>query len=448
MYNSYAKSIEEVSKINILTKQDEENRISTLDNDQVSSKLRAIFNVDPQVQASMYEYTDLYPMISSIFEDPFEMLDAKGTKWVVHLVPCSQKAPHELERYMPEAILAPPGTIYLLVSGDDTTILLKDEQNQLHGDEGDVNACDTSITKHMGHEFLVFLKAAGLIELAKTLKIFYDSVEVSYTANSRITADMIKLFMKFRYQTFSGEFLTTIKNTVIIMITVFMSLKQVFSRQDAKNLNPQTFLADSYKMARSVYGIDMEHQYYAPGRLSGISFLRCWWIKDIAGQYRFIRLPSAIGTLGKTRRNWIHGTPNKDQGISARYCMYALARSHQTIPRNTPLIGPLFAMADRVSLTVDLESRKMNYLFPKVGDGDLKFQQFNSEEVDLYDLDNDAVAAALKVRYNVTLEELEPWNDYMESITFANFTPSTILQGFPVIHKIMDVDYGQVKYQE
>lgn len=434
MYN-----IEQLSKIDVFPKSDEENRLKMEENLgelEMVSKLRAIFNVNPKLLATQFEYLDIYDTLTQVYHEPFEIKDpSKEFDWNVRIIPCSKKNATELSVIRSEFECAPEQTIYVLVSGDDITIFVK-TQNHIYAIELDVSSMDISVRGHITDEFLVGLRCLGEPEFAENLSEFFNKAAVSLRIEDLSSGTKFQHYFKHRFQTFSGELTTTFKNTNIVCDLALtcvhngIAKKQFWSGATAKNHFVKFFKG---------CGFLLEGEVFTDDKFNCVSFLRSWWIPTDDG-FHFTRLPSAIATLGKTRKNWIHNTPGNDVNRSARYCMYAQAQSNQYIPRVLPILGKYLSMCDRVGVSMPL-SEKLKALIARDG-AEITSRVFDEKIEEHTAIRLDSYFNMLYLRYDVVEDDVSSFAEFCDSITYESFSPFTVKSGFGFITKIVTRDYG------
>jgi hypothetical protein len=438
-----ANTLEEVAKVKMMPKGDECTRAHITSSGELTAKTRAIFFVDPKVDAKLYRHLHLYSnVMKHLFDEPFHVKDKSGKNWCIHLKASSTKTVEQIGDIARHFEASAAHTIYIANAGDDLCYFVKAICNML-GIELDVDGCDNSVSFHLTQEYLKILDMIGLGWLAAFLQEFYAKYQLYFDLRSKDGRTKYYQVLTRVWKTLSGERSTTTKNSFIVSVNALVSAINHVRTHRTEEIIP-TFTSavksDFNKIGMSVSGDEFKDE-----EMWSVSFLRGWWPRDqFTGLRVFQSLPSAIANYGKTRKNYIHGTPGKDNlQRSARYAAHGTARSNAHIARNEPIIGRYLAFCDRVS--IKNVPMKMDMFQHRTVQEGLAMKDWSIES-DIH-LDLEDYEKMLSVRYDISIEDTQPLSDFHDAINLKNFKPFTRF-GSPLITKLLERDYGKVLQKE
>jgi len=432
--------LKDLGKIKVMPKKDENNRADLIATDEfgdeiVGPKMRAIFNIDPLAQAHFYEESDLYGILTDLFEEEFII---RGQR--VRIIPCSTKNPLALtkirNKFRAESIL---GVHYILVSGDDSNIWLA-HKGRIMSLSLDVKNCDICVSYHATLEFLVFLKAAGYSDLANKLEAFYSNLEIQLDLRNAARDVKFRYFLKIAWRTLSGELLTTLKNTAVVCMLLWCALDYLFSLKNWATMTPDNVKLNISKFCASL-GFTMTGECFVQEDFNQTDFLKGWWKLTTHGDFLYQKLPSALASFGRTKTNWLTKSISSDPIRASRMCMRALQLGNSYISENDPILGPYLDMAEEVGM---FTLKDINIVHHRLfSEGTYKnFSNMSEEPVPL--LDTEAYWYDVQKRYGVAPDDLEDYLTFLSDVT-RNFQPFTARGGFSFLHKLMVRDYGEQK---
>lgn len=449
-------TIEELSRIPIFPKQDEMNRGDYAE-DGLAAKMRAIFNVDPRFQALHAELNLIYNEYAEFMDRDVTMKIGR-TRWRFRVTPCSAKNPGQLATLMSEAHSLPRNSVLMGGAGDDVIVFIRWGNGRLCAYGKDVATCDSSLTFHSVQHWLNFLQEGGLGNVANEMYTFHARAQAYFRASAggEDGVDEVRLnVLEGFWRTFSGGWDTTVKNGFIVNYKLFIAIIELL--EEIPNGSPRlgAEYADSHfhstgqnfnsllEKQAATLGLVLTDEPIRDQDPKYATFLKCYWVPRLDGEgYVFMRLPSAILTMGKTRTNWIHSTPGKNPLRSARYACHALARGHGIIDRKSMILGPYLDMLDRVSIAWDWQ--KKNYslgLFHRLQE-EGTFKDFIGEEIPV---DLKFVEDYVLVRYGLTPADVSEFEAFCSDITYENYSPFTKVNCFDFLNKLREVDYGEAK---
>jgi hypothetical protein len=364
----------------------------------------------------------------------------------IRVLPCSAKSPTELAAVRSEADALCTHGILMSGSGDDLTVFVRWGSGTLRAYGKDVASCDSSLTFHPIQHWLNFLHQGGLTTAATELYAFHAKAQAFFQATARHAGEVDKIRLQVMdgfWRTFSGAWDTTVKNGFVVNYKMFIVIIQILEKYYEPGTKFELDFNQWLEKEASSLGLTLTDEPIKDQLPEYATFLKCYWAPRLDGEgYVFLRLPSAILTMGKTRTNWIHSTPGRNVLRSARYACHALARGHGLIDRESMILGPYLSMLDRVG--IEWNWRKKNHalgMFHRLQE-DATFKDFSGPEIPV---DLKFVEDYIMTRYDITKEDLLDFEAFCEDITYDTFKPFTKLRTFGFLDKLRRVDYGETK---
>jgi hypothetical protein len=290
------------------------------------------------------------------------------------------------------------------------------------------------------HQHAIFFDQLSRLDFEALVTLLYT---FAFAARAKLKFcnefDGITMYLLHMIQTFSGELFTSFKNTLIIVMILIGALVMFLQKVD---ISLDGAFDSFIEFVGSRSGITLEGEEFLDEDIYICDFLKGWWVSS-NGNYEFLPLPSRILTWGKTRTNFVHTTPGKNNlPRSTRYAMYATARCNGSIPRNYPMLGAYLRMADRVSLpwSIDQMLEKFDTVYREPGEDPL----FGGEDVVISDPDviNDQILRRYGTECLPVIQNLE---SFCDDIEFDDFDGFTVMAGFSDLSIFRDRDYGRPK---
>jgi DNA-binding protein H-NS len=431
------RTIEECSRIDIMMKKDEINRPDVSPENELMTKVRAIFNLKPEAQYLMSAYSDIYPLFKdAIGKTEFNTTSKSGKPWNIRAYMCSSDKRRELSFKRHQFDLEEDGTIYVLDAGDDLNIWIRDHNGVVRLWTLDAKSCDISMGLHQHAMFFDLLSSLGMEPLVVLLNTFAFGARAKMKFGNDF--DRFSVYLCHMIQTFSGELFTSFKNTLIIISLIIGCLLEFLPTHEIDDNIWENFV----DFVGHHTGITLEGEQFTGDNIDQCDFLKGWWVPH-KGTYEFLPLPSRLLSWGKTRTNFVHTTPGKNNmPRSVRYAMHATARCNSAVPRNYPLLGSYLRLADRVSIywPDSTNFSKFDSVYREPGDEPM----FGGEED--VEVNVDTVLDMIKMRYGEeAVGVMEDVQAFCDEITFDEFEGFTVMGGFPGLSVFRDRDYGTPK---
>lgn len=392
-------------------------------------KGRAIANIDPTWAYIFKFMKNFYKAKAAHFRDIwFELKTSDDVEWQVKLIFTCASTAAELVDARVEIEWAPPNSVIILDSSDDYVFFFHSAELGKFAIGGDLKSCDATQGVHAIRFYRDFTALRGctggmmdwLIYFLLEVKVQMKSQASNRKADEKPNPVTIRL--ENRFMTYSGETLTTDRNSTNTGLVLLESVMNTISKHDQNQLTMEFFHNNIIERTKT-YGLVPVNEMFE--NILYVDFLKGWWVPNIRGSFNFLPLPSRILKMGKTRTNPAFLTKSRDPQRGIKYALYCTAQGCKGIPRNYPIIGPYLEYCDKHGM--------INHNDPiNIG----KFEKrMYSEIEEMPPVDTEAAETMFNYRYGSM--DMDQWKSFLSTAK-----PGFYVTGMNMVEQLYTVDYG------
>lgn len=295
-------------------------------------KGRVVKSVDPTIQADCSVHIDAaMKRLKQIFN---EKVSHRISAWTYTAAVGSGRTGSELDRWFEislDWVRIGIRRIAFIVAGDDFYALVN-ETGTIFAVENDFSIYDRTQGAHALFSESRMLCALGFPPTVAAR--MFDAALSTAVYEHKPTNTRIRCKMPIQRATGGPD--TTIGNTLNNIASVLYSLHRHCESQSSEELNLahlQLELGFAAKVTR--------HEVFNHG-----TFLKGWWVLNVAGSFQWLPLPSQAVKLGKILTDPRSIYKHLPASLAWKAAAYAMARGYGLIPRDYPVFGVFLKFYD------------------------------------------------------------------------------------------------------